>query len=73
MQFQFSANQQFQLDAIQAIADLFVGQPRIEADLRFPAGRCFSFRRSPSECSRECSRGRAASFAVQAWTTRSDR
>ncbi len=30
MEFKFDANQQFQTDAIEAVADLFEGQPRIE-------------------------------------------
>ena len=38
MKLKFDANQQYQLDAIQAVMDLFDGQPRIETDLRFEAG-----------------------------------
>ena len=39
MQFQFDADQEYQLDAIQAIADLFTGQGRIKAELCFTAGQ----------------------------------
>jgi len=35
LRLQFDPNQPYQLDAIQAIADLFDGQPRIETELRF--------------------------------------
>ena len=35
MQFKFDAHQQYQIDAIDAVVDLFEGQPRIEADLAF--------------------------------------
>jgi len=38
MQLKFEANQDFQLQAIEAVAGLFAGQPRIEADLRFATG-----------------------------------
>ncbi len=41
MKLKFDANQDFQLQAIEAVAGLFVGQPRIEADLRFTAGQSF--------------------------------
>ena len=35
MQLKFDSNQPYQLDAIQAVTDLFDGQPRIETELRF--------------------------------------
>jgi type III restriction enzyme len=35
VQLQFDPQQDFQLAAIAAVADLFLGQPRVEADLRF--------------------------------------
>lgn len=38
MQLKFDANQDFQIQAIEAVAGLFTGQPRIEADLRFALG-----------------------------------
>ena len=38
MQFQFDANQDFQLDAIAAVVDLFAGQPRSETELQFSLG-----------------------------------
>jgi type III restriction enzyme len=38
MQLKFDANQQYQLDAIQAVTDLFDGQPRVETELRFSLG-----------------------------------
>ena len=38
MQFKFDANQDFQLDAISAVVDLFAGQPRIETELKFSLG-----------------------------------
>jgi type III restriction enzyme len=38
MEFKFDANQDFQLEAIEAVTSLFAGQPRIEADLHFSAG-----------------------------------
>jgi type III restriction enzyme len=38
MELKFDANQDYQLQAIEAITDLFTGQPRIEADLQFSLG-----------------------------------
>ena len=35
MRFRFDANQEFQQDAVRAVADLFEGQPRIVPDMRF--------------------------------------
>jgi type III restriction enzyme len=35
MEFKFDANQDFQLQAIEAVTSLFAGQPRLETDLRF--------------------------------------
>jgi len=35
LRLQFDPNQPYQLDAIQAVTDLFDGQPRIETKLRF--------------------------------------
>jgi len=44
MEFKFDANQQFQTDAIEAVADLFEGQPRIEHEhaLDFALGVAFT-------------------------------
>ena len=43
MQFQFDANQAYQLRAIEAVADLFRGQPRVTIDFRaFALGELFS-------------------------------
>lgn len=39
MEFKFDANQDFQLEAIEAVTSLFAGQPRIRADLRFALGQ----------------------------------
>ena len=39
MKFKFDAEQEFQLDAIDAIVDLFEGQPHIEADIKFIKGQ----------------------------------
>lgn len=38
MEFKFDANQDFQLEAINAIADLFTGQRRLELNLQFQLG-----------------------------------
>ena len=38
MQFKFDANQEFQLQAIEAITSLFDGQPRIQTEMRFTFG-----------------------------------
>ena len=38
MQLKFDANQQFQIQAIEAIANVFDGQPRIQTDMRFTFG-----------------------------------
>src|SRR5208283_1965126 len=38
MQFKFDANQEFQIQAIEAITSLFDGQPRIQTDMRFTFG-----------------------------------
>jgi type III restriction enzyme len=38
MQFKFDANQEYQIEAIDAVASLFEGQPRIDADLTFRLG-----------------------------------
>lgn len=38
MELKFDANQDYQLQAIEAITELFTGQPRIEADLQFSLG-----------------------------------
>jgi type III restriction enzyme len=40
--FQFDANQEYQLRAIEAVAGLFRGQPRIETRLEFAAGTGFA-------------------------------
>ncbi len=42
MQLRFDANQDFQLAAIEAVARLFEGQPRIEADIQFALGAGFA-------------------------------
>ncbi|HOQ97872.1 MAG TPA: DEAD/DEAH box helicase family protein [Anaerolineae bacterium] len=42
MQLQFDANQEFQLQAIAAVADLFAGQPRIATALTFGDGASFA-------------------------------
>lgn len=39
MEFKFDANQDFQLEAIEAVTSLFAGQPRIRAELRFALGQ----------------------------------
>ena len=38
MQLKFDANQEFQIQAIEAIAGLFDGQPRIQTEMRFTFG-----------------------------------
>ncbi|MFH0810410.1 MAG: DEAD/DEAH box helicase family protein [Pseudomonadota bacterium] len=38
MRFKFDANQEYQIQAIEAVASLFEGQPRIEVDLTFGPG-----------------------------------
>ena len=38
MQFRFDGKQEYQIHAIEAVANLFEGQPRIEADLAFELG-----------------------------------
>ena len=38
MQIKFDANQEFQIQAIEAIANIFDGQPRIQTDMRFTFG-----------------------------------
>jgi type III restriction enzyme len=38
MQFKFDANQDYQLEAISTVVDLFAGQPRIETELHFSPG-----------------------------------
>ena len=38
MQFKFDANQEFQIQAVEAITSLFDGQPRIQTDMRFTFG-----------------------------------
>jgi type III restriction enzyme len=42
MQFKFDANQDFQIQAIEAAADLFEGQPRLETGLTAPLGGGFA-------------------------------
>jgi len=39
MELKFDANQDFQLQAIEAVTSLFAGQPRIETDLHFTLGQ----------------------------------
>ena len=39
MELKFDANQEFQLQAIEAVTSLFAGQPRIETDLHFTPGQ----------------------------------
>jgi len=38
MQFKFDWNQNYQLRSLEAVADLFSGQPRLEATVQFKAG-----------------------------------
>ena len=38
MEFHFDPNQEFQVNAIEAVADLFDGQPRVSAQVRFQEG-----------------------------------
>ncbi|TDA65527.1 MAG: DEAD/DEAH box helicase [Clostridia bacterium] len=42
MQLKFDANQEYQIQAIEAVADLFDGQPRIEATLSVASGTGFA-------------------------------
>jgi len=42
MLFRFDANQEYQLQAIAAVVDLFEGQMRVEKDLRFELGAAFA-------------------------------
>lgn len=42
MQFHFDANQEFQLQAIEAVAGLFEGQPHIEGEMRLSLGAGFA-------------------------------
>jgi len=42
MEFKFDANQEFQTDAIEAVAALFQGQPQIEHTLNFALGTAFT-------------------------------
>jgi len=42
MLFRFDANQEYQLQAIAAVVDLFEGQMRVEKDLRFEMGAAFA-------------------------------
>ncbi len=42
MQFRFDANQEYRLDAIASVVDLFEGQPRVEKDLTFVLGADFA-------------------------------
>lgn len=39
MEFKFDANQDFQIQAIESVTDLFTGQPRTEVDLKFLFGQ----------------------------------
>ncbi len=42
MQFKFDANQEYQVQAIEAMVDLLEGQPRVEAEIRFALGAGFA-------------------------------
>ncbi|HEX7594146.1 MAG TPA: DEAD/DEAH box helicase family protein, partial [Anaerolineae bacterium] len=42
MQFKFDANQEFQIHAIEAVTNLFEGQPRVEVELKFAASAGFA-------------------------------
>lgn len=42
MQFKFDANQDYQIDAIKAVVDLFEGQPQTELELKFALGAGFA-------------------------------
>ena len=42
MQFKFDANQEYQVRAIEAVANLLEGQPRMEVDLTFTFGAGFA-------------------------------
>ncbi|MBM3128427.1 MAG: DEAD/DEAH box helicase [Chloroflexi bacterium] len=42
MQFKFDANQEFQIHAIESVANLFEGQPRIQVELKFAASAGFA-------------------------------
>jgi hypothetical protein len=48
MELKFEANQDFQLQAIEAVTALFTGQPRIETDLRFTLCPSTMLRADPS-------------------------
>ena len=39
MRFQFDGNQEYQLDAVRAVVDLFDGQPPVAAGFSLQAGR----------------------------------
>ena len=38
MELKFDADQEFQIAAVQSVADLFAGQPRLEPVIKFKSG-----------------------------------